>query len=149
MTVRATLGVLLAALLIQGCVYGWRPVNAAAPDRGWASAIERPGPLSTSYDVERRTRILRTRGAETEMLVVVEPGQRIRVAGASLVLGSPEITILPRADLQLEVEYVDAGLTALSSILWSLAATATVWGVGFMVVMVSILGGDCRCAPAE
>jgi len=117
-------------------------VNAAAPDREWASAIERLGPLRTSYDVTRRTRIQRTRGNVTETLHVVELGQRIRVAGASLLLGSPEITVLPRADLRLEVQYVDHGLTILHSIVWVLLGAATSFGLLFVTVMLGMVGGD-------
>lgn len=137
--------VAVCALLAQACVYRWRPVDLQAPEADWARRVERADTRGASYVVTRRARLVDAHGEDARTLRAFDADTSVQVEGASLALDGAAVAA---PDLLLaEVSYIDGGLTALNTVLWSLASTASAWGAAFTAVMISILQGDCRCAP--
>lgn len=141
-TRRVTLAGLVAAVLASGCVYRWRPVHALHPEPDWASRIERADATGASYRVARRTRIQRTRSGDLETLRVIEPGLRLQLEGETLVVLGAEPATTRWTDLRLEVQYIDGGFTALNTIFWSAAGTASAFGAIVFTVVLAMLPGD-------
>lgn len=147
LTPRAVVCVAACALLAQACVYRWRPVDLATPGADWARRIERADASGASYVATRRTRLVDAPGEDATTAAEIAADARVQIEGDAIHIDG---ALLERPGARFaEVSYIDPGLTALNAIVWSLAGSATAWGAAFFAVMMSIVSGDCRCAPTR
>lgn len=146
LTPRAVVCVAACAVLAQACVYRWRPVELATPEADWARRVQRADANGASYVATRRVRLVDAHGERATTLHVMAPDARVQVEDGSVVVDGAALDV---GDALAEVSYIDPGLTALDAIAWSLAGSASAWGAAFFAVMMSIVSGDCRCAPTR
>lgn len=129
----STAAIILLAILAQGCVRTWVPVEVRDPRAEW---IRTRGQDDTLLS---RARIRRRDGEE----IVLERGTTLRIEDEQAVVTRVGDTplVLAYPDFELDVSQVDAGLTALNATIWSLLAGGTAAGA-FVGMMVAVILGS-------